>query len=160
MNEKNSKKRISKVIENVDGKTGEILDRKFETYYSNQEPEYVKLYLNHICKLFDLTNKADKTLFSLLRKLNYDNEIVLTGNMKATMANELKIKKNTLEHAIGELVTKNIFFKQGNNQYLVNPHILARGRWQDIQKIIMQVEYSISGFKINTQFDTQKELPL
>ena len=93
MTQKNTKKRISKVENTVDLNTGEIIENKVTTTYANNEPEYIKLYLQDISKILALSTKGEKTLLALVRKMNYDNEIVLTGKMKETMSDDLSIKK-------------------------------------------------------------------
>jgi len=161
MTQKNTKKRISKVENTVDLNTGEIIENKVTTTYANNEPEYIKLYLQDISKILALSTKGEKTLLALVRKMNYDNEIVLTGKMKETMSDDLSIKKNTLEHGIGELVNSGILAKIGNNHYLVNPNIMGRGRWADIQQIIMKVMYNKSGkLLLKSEFDYQTTLEI
>jgi hypothetical protein len=68
------------------------------------------------------------------------------------------IKKNTLEHSIVELVSKNVLIKQGNNYYIINPHLLSKGTWADISKIRLTISYDKTlGRTVKTEF--QKELP-
>jgi hypothetical protein len=154
-----NKKTVIKETTNVDQSTGEILDRNFVATKWNAEPDFVKLYIADLSLLFELSKTADKALFALIRKMNYDNEIVLTSYMKNEMAEMLKMKKNTLEHCIGELCLSGIFLKKGNNMYFVNPKLFGKGAWSEISKIRMTVEYSVHGKMVGTTVSRQPELP-
>jgi len=142
----------------VDKLTGEIISEKTTSQRFTSEPEFVKLYLNDVIKLFELSGTTKTVFLALIRKMNYDNEIVLAGAMKEELAASTKLKKNTFEHSIGDLVTKGVLFKKGNNYYIVNPTLVGKGSWEHVQKIIMTFTYDRNGRMIKTDYSTQKEL--
>jgi hypothetical protein len=66
----------SKVKTTVDSITGEIIEiETINDFKVDREPDFVKLYLGDIGKLFNLPNTS--LLMALLHQMNYDNEIVL-----------------------------------------------------------------------------------
>jgi hypothetical protein len=148
----------NKVETVVDKLTGEIVSEKVTSTKYTPEPEYVKLYLRDVVKLFDLSGTTKTVFIALLRKMNYDNEILLAGKMKEEMAESMKMKKNTFEHSMGELVVKGVLLKKGNNWYLVNPNLIGKGSWEHVQRIILTLTYDKSGRMIQTNFSTQMEL--
>ena len=119
------------------------------------------MYLHDIGRLCNLKKDTNKTLLALLRKMNYDNEIVLATSIKKELAEALKIKINTLEHAIGDLVRSGILHRLANNYYMVNPHLIAKGSWKDIQLLRMNITYSIEGrtIKTDTSFQVMAQFP-
>jgi hypothetical protein len=154
-------KTILKESFTTDLNTGEVVDSNSTAIRFSQEPEYVKLYLKDVAKIYDLGQSMGKQFLALLRKMNYDNQIVLSSLIKETLAIELGIKKNTLEHSLHVLIIKGILLKQASNQYLVNPHLIGKGTWKDIREIRMHITYGKDGRLVKTEFipeDTQKSI--
>ena len=143
--EKRYTKSVTKETIVTDKNTGEILEENIQTAQWKSEPEFVKLYLEDISKLIDLPKDAQKTILALLRKMNYDNQIVLAKQIKTELAATLNIKTNTFEHSLGTLVKKNVLLKKGNNVYLVNPFLFGKGSWKSIQEIRMTITYNQDG---------------
>ena len=155
MVEKKSKKITTRVTEIVDRKTGEILYDEGTTVSFEREPDYVKLYLNDISRLMNLTVSGHRTFFALLRKMNFDCEIILTTSVRKEMVEGLVMPNNTFKHSIMDLVDAGILFRKANNHYLVNPKLIARGSWADIRKIVLTISYSEDGRMIQTEFQGQ-----
>src|SRR5699024_1269627 len=77
----------------VDSNTGEKMHEKNITVgYSDREPDYIKLYLNTILEVNGLTNGLQKVVNVLLKRMSYDNLIVLNAYIKKQMAEELGYK--------------------------------------------------------------------
>lgn len=155
----NKIKNKQKLTEVVDVNTGEIMDSQMETVSYSQEPDFVKMYIDDLSYLHGLTSANNSVLHSLLSKMNYDNEIILVSKVKDEMANKIGLMKNTFEHGIGVLVKKGILIKKGNNYYIVNPFLFARGSWKDIRSIRMTIKYSKEGKDIKVILDSQQEIP-
>lgn len=156
---KKVRKTTLKNTEIIDEKTGELLQSKTTKISYEKEPDYVKLYLEDVNKILNLKGRANETLLALIRKMNYDNEVVLTPDMKKELAASLNVKLNTFEHNITILIQNNIFIKKGVNFYLVNPNIIAKGDWQTIKTIRMTVTYDKNGRMFQrTYFNNQESL--
>lgn len=155
------KKKTFKETTIIDKKTGEVLNSELKKITYTSEPYYVKLYIDDLTKILGLSGTANSTLLALIRKMNWDGEVVITKQMKKDVADRLKLKINTIEHAITDLVSENIFIKKGINYYLVNPNYFARGDWADIRSIRMTISYDENGRAIQkTIFDGQQVLDI
>jgi len=150
---------IGKITQNVDSDTGEILDTVVQTIAYEKEPDYVKLYLHDIVHLMELNHSEQKMFYALLRKMNFDCEVVLTSLMRKTIADDLKMPLSTFKTSISSLIGKGVMMRKSNNQFLMNPNLVARGSWRDIQKIIIKVTYSADGKMLETNFDNQPKIP-
>lgn len=146
------------VTEVINDNTGELIDSSSKIISYAQEPPFVKLYFEDMLMLKEISGPGTKTIHALLPKMNYDNEIVVTGQMKEQLAKKMQMAKNTFEHSMGELVKKGILLKKGNNWYMVNPNLYGRGSWKDIYKLRMTITYSKEGKLIQVQPDFQKEI--
>ncbi|MFB4321227.1 hypothetical protein RB298_02640, partial [Priestia sp. BR_2] len=85
------RKRISKEVkETVTNGDGEKLFQKhIEESYVSKEPDYVKIYLDNILQINNLSSGIQKTLNVLLKRMAYDNIVVLNAYIKKQMAEEL-----------------------------------------------------------------------
>lgn len=134
----------------IDSKTGEILevtDRK--EYKIPKEPDYIKLYIQDISFLMNLPN--NDVLFCLLKKMNYDGEVIIIKPIAEEIC-QLANLKNTeyFYKIIKKYCEKNILIKKDRGLYLMNPYYFGRGKWEDIQKIRLQIDYTPhEGRKIN-----------
>jgi hypothetical protein len=159
MKNKRSKTNTTLTSQTVNIETGEVIETTNKTISFEREPDFIKLYLDDMTRILDLNLSEQKTMFALLRKMNYDCEIILTTLIRKDLLNVLKMPLNTFKHSIANLVEKGIMLRKANNHYLVNPRLFARGSWNDIQKIRMSVIYSPKGKMVYTDFDYQGELP-
>ena len=67
-----------RVITTVDSTTGEQLSTSTLTSQKyEQEPDFVKMYLEDLVKLKDLPKSCDSLLNVLLRYMTYENKIIL-----------------------------------------------------------------------------------
>lgn len=156
--EKSSVKRTIKIENIIDKDTGELLNEKFTTISYDREPDYIKLYLYDISKLYNLTVTQNKVFFSLLRKMNYDCEIVLTKNIRKELIENLNIPDISFKIGLSDLINKSIIMRIGNNHFLANTNIIARGNWCDIKKITTTIIYDKNGKMVYSKFDTQTEM--
>lgn len=154
-----NKIRVVTKTENItDNNTGELLSSTSTSIGYEQEPDYVKLYLKDISMIHDLSGSNNAVMHALLGKMNYDGEVVLVSKMKEEICARISIAKTTFEHSIGTLVKKGVLIKKGNNFYLFNPYLFARGKWNSIKQIRMTINYSQSGREIKSEFEPQMEI--
>jgi len=158
---KRQQKNITTIETIVDRNSGEVISEAATVRSSSTEPDFVKMYLHDVGRLCNLKKDTNKTLLALLRKMNYDNEVVLASTIKKELAEALKIKINTLEHAIGDLVKSGILYRVANNHYEINPLLIAKGSWKDIQLLRMNITYSPEGriIKTDTSFQVMAQFP-
>ena len=140
----NSKREIC--IDNISGSI--ISDSSIVDISVKQEPDYYKVYIKDVSSLYGL-NSSEKDLISCLSsKMGYGNVIVLIKSIKELICSELGMSLNTLNKAISELVKCGLLVRQAKCVYLINPYFAAKGKWGEIDKLRLQIDYSSSGRKI------------
>ncbi len=146
----------------IDNSTGEIIesiDRK--EYKIPKEPDFIKLYIDDISFLMKLPN--NDVLFCLLKKMNYDGEVIIIKPIAEEIC-RLAGLKNTeyFYRIIKKYCEKNILIKKNRGLFLMNPYYFGRGKWEDIQKIRLQIDYTpgegrkINIVDMNNDFDNDK----
>jgi hypothetical protein len=113
------------------------------TYES--EPDYIKLYIKDVIKIIGLKGNSNKVLTALLPYVNYKNEIALIPAYRKDICTILKLKPNSLAHILTYLQNSGILIDKGINQWLLNPYFFGKGKWTDIQRLRLTIEYSASG---------------
>jgi len=166
--DKTKTKTVSQLTESsyIDNDTGELKRKEdVKMHRFESEPEYVKMYVDDILKLNDLPTSSNNVVRSILKRMNYDNQVVLVRAIKDQIADECKISNNTVEKRIIDLKKKNVLIpydKEKNRRssvYIVNPNYFAKGKWENIKKIRVQITYSeTEGRIIKTDYDKQTSL--
>lgn len=148
----------------IDFSTGEVKsETKTNVYKLPQEPEYIKLYLQDINKIFNLPKGCSPALYEILKKMNYDGEIVLNKYVKAECAKNSNLKPSSFDNCITDLVKKDILKRKATGTYLANPHLFGKGSWSDICKqrnFYLTVKYSKNGREIVPTEPVQEEFNL
>jgi len=140
------KRKILQTVEKdiVDFQTGEVTKQEKSTVYSvPTEPEFIKVYLKDILYLKDLNQSHSSALWAMLQYMNYRNEIVINKAVKTSIATELKTTVRTIENCITNFVKKKLFIRKDRGLYLANPHYFARGKWPEIEKLRLEIEYDL-----------------
>ena len=140
----NQKKKIKKEIkETITNEDGEKLHQKhIEEAYISKEPDFIKVYLDNILLINNLPSGIQKTLNVLLKRMAYDNVVVLNAYIKKEMAKELDFKTvQSLNNNINKLVKEGIMFRKGTGTYEMNPFLFGRGSWENIKKIRFEIVF-------------------
>lgn len=139
------KKKITKETTQkvIDKTTGELLTEKnTEEAYVSKEPDFIKLYLDNILMINNLPNGLQKSLNVLLKRMGYDNIVVLNAYIKKQMAAELEYKTvQSLNNNINKLVQEGIMTRKGTGTYEMNPFLFGRGTWDNIKKIRLELVF-------------------
>lgn len=157
VNERTQKahKEVTEVL--TDYQTGSIQQTvKITSKNVGVEPNFVKLYLQDCLYLSNLPKGLNSILYGLIKRMDYDNEIVVNSAVKRKIANEVGLAFATVNGAITDFVKADILIRKDIGIYTVNPYLFAKGEWKEISKIRMTVEYTIAGRKFNTVIE-QKE---
>ncbi len=150
---KHNMKRVTKVSTKIitDSESGEVLEtEQSTTSILPREPDFVKLYVKDIGRMFDLTKSDDKVLFCITKHMTFSNLVFLVMPVKKMIMAELNMPLNTLNDSIRNLSNSGIMQRQAHGVYLINPNLFAKGKWEDIVKIRMAIEYSATGKKITS----------
>jgi len=137
----------------VDNETGEVL--KAVTKTSNvsiveREPDYVKLYIKDLSDLANVPKFATPVLYEFVKRIGYDNQLILNAGIKRQIQDSLKKSNNptsmgSINNAITCFIQNNIFIRKDTGIYLANANYFGRGAWKDIQSIKLTIDYNSSG---------------
>jgi hypothetical protein len=128
-----------------DNQTGEVIEKKTNrTVNIPKEEDYVKIYIKHINYLNNLPNGLDSIIYALLKRINYQNQIVINSAIKRQIAEELNKKFNTINQSITKLVKYNILIRIDTGIYLLNPIFYGKGSWREILDLREKLEINVS----------------
>jgi hypothetical protein len=155
------KKKVSKEVqETVTNDDGEKLFQKhIQESYVSKEPDYVKVYLDNILLINNLPSGIQKTLNVLLKRMAYDNIVVLNAYIKKQMAQELGFSTvQSLNNNINKLVKEGIMNRKGTGTYEMNPFLFGRGSWENIKQIRFEVVFEEGKISQKADFDYKDEV--
>ena len=148
----------------VDRETGEVTQSTKETIVQfPSEPEYIKLYLDDINRIYDLPNNS--ILYEIMKRMDYDGLINISKYGKDTICEKLDIKPQTFANYLQKLKDKNIVLPVGRGTFMPNPNLFGKGSWKDIynrrktyESIRMSIIYKADGSKtIQTEFELEDQ---
>jgi len=116
-------------------------ETKTQALYVENEPAFVKIYLQDILSLKGLPKAHHDVLLCVLNEMNWENRVYLSGPLRRAMLAKLGIKTNTLSKVLEGFVTDSILIREATGVYLVNPHLFGKGAWKDIKAIRLTVTY-------------------
>lgn len=115
--------------------TGEvILEEENNVIKMPKEPPYVKMYIDDLAKILELTSGCRTLLYFLVKKMDYEGIITLTKSSKNRIAEHMNIKESAIRNQLTLLCNKGILNRIGTGEYEANPNLFARGDWIDIYK--------------------------
>lgn len=162
---------VERFLTDVDADTGEVRNivrhERHVTRSVEGEPHFIKVYLNDIARLNGIQAKAIQVLFELLSMMDYRNQISLSAGKKKEMCEKLDIWSrrsngatelgvNILDQQIHRLVKGGFLSRKDKGVYVANPDLFGRGRWGDIRKIRLSIEYTEDGRFLITDVKNKK----
>lgn len=158
-------KKISQYIESVElDENGQVKSlMKQRTFSVEQEPPFVKMYLDTIVQLSDISRSCSPILHAILEYMPFANkkqEFALTKRIKESIATDCKLSFKRVESALTELVKKEILFRTALSTYQVNPKYFGKGEWRDISKLRLEIDFTDKGKTIRGEVfkDEPKQL--
>ena len=74
--------------------------------------------------------------------------ITINSGVKRLMCRELCIKSpQTISNALSKLTKADILKRIETGVYALNPHLFGKGDWRDIEKLRLNVDYTLDGYK-------------
>ncbi len=142
-----------------------VMEEASRTYRVPQEPPYVKLYLDTIMYISDLQERHGKVFSAILRRMPFADSasqlISLTKGIKLEIAREIDRSESFVSHAIADLVKGRVLLHDDSSPrstcYRVNPHIVARGDWKDIERLRLHIDFSARGSTFWTEVRRKSE---
>lgn len=159
MGKKEYKKSVqSTVTQTLDKETGELVTLEVKnTCVAKSEPAYYKVYIQDINRIYGLNMSEQKIIQSLAANMSYNNMVVLLKPIKDIMMEQLNMPLNTLNKGIQKLAEKGLLIRQAKSVYLINPYYIAKGKWEDIESLRLQIDYSADGTRTISVTPTKKE---
>jgi len=143
-------RKINQVIETTQvDENGQVVNYEQNTsYYIEQEPPYVKMYLDTILYLKDLKKTYNPVLMAILKRLPWANQnqsIAINAGIKRQIAKEVGCSVGNVSNAITDFVKGEVLFRVDTGVYNINPHLFGRGDWNDIAKLRLEVVFDTNG---------------
>lgn len=115
--------------------TGEIKTEEITNVVKiPKEPPYVKMYIDDLAKILELTSGCRSLLYFLIKKMDYEGIITLTKSSRDRLAEQIGVKETAVRNQITQLCQKGILRRIGTGEFEANPNLFARGDWSDIHK--------------------------
>lgn len=124
-----------------------------ESGISNEakEPQFVKLYIKHICDINNIPAGSKSVLNAMVRRMHYDSCIAVRPKILESIAKECgmtgKTRIQQVRNNISSLVKTKLLEKVDTGTYAINPFYFARGEWRDIAKLRYE---GVHGIKFTT----------
>ncbi|WGO82177.1 replication/maintenance protein RepL [Arsenophonus apicola] len=116
-----------------------------------KEPAYVKMYIDDLSKIVGISAGSQNVLYELVTKIDYDGIVTITKGTRERIAIRTGLKETTVRNKISDLVSSGIIKKSGYCEYEMNPHLFAKGDWNDIYKrrcgFKLEINYSKDGYR-------------
>ena len=129
---------------NIDGTTSEeVTSRERNLALVDNEPEFIKIYIETICFVKAIPTAHTAILLALLERMSYADErypmtIIVNGFVKDSIARETGKSVKTVERAITDFLKHNMLFRIGGERsgaYQANAEMFGKGKWKDLSKL-------------------------
>lgn len=144
-----AQKKVSKTEEShLISDDGEVVKSlKTTTYAVEAEPAYIKLYIQDIGVLNNITGKSNEVLLEFIRHMGYNNVIPAYKPIKQMIATKLNISLHTVDKAVKMLKKNGLFIPFARGMYIADPNLFAKGKWSDIKNLRLVINYEADGTK-------------
>lgn len=160
MSRANTKGKILKeTTTTVVNNEGEVIEQTNTTEINiPREPNFVKVYIEGISRLFELSGGENKFLIELLKYVTYENEITLNAGVKKKISEKTGFKLQTIDNNISTLKKMKIIRPtRYRGIYMINPEIFGKGDWKDIYKYRAQFQKLCVSFEITSDMKDIKD---
>lgn len=145
-----AKQKLTEIESIVDSDGVVHQQRRNLTVAWEQEPPYVKMYLDTVLYMKDLPKGHNSILLSLLKHMSYadSNEpqiIYVNSSMKKRIAQTLDVSVSRINNVISDLTAGEIFHRVDRGMYRVNPNLFGKGDWQDIAELRLHITFNADG---------------
>ena len=131
--------------------TGEVSITRTETTTTHtertKEPDFVKLYLDHLALFNGTSLNINPILAELLKRATYADDpngaqqIVINKAVKKQIASKLQLAEGSINNAITEFVKNDYLRRIDRGLYIANPNYFGKGDWGNIKKLRANYDY-------------------
>ena len=126
----------------VTNENGEVLGERTRhvtrTVSFEQEPDYVKLYIQTISVFTQIKESAGKVFYELVKLMayaDYEQLVFLNPVLRKRIQDNLRISQSTFDKSLKQLRENDLIKRVANNTYAINPKYVGKGQWGDIRKL-------------------------
>ena len=150
MKKKNTERRdvFVEMKQTIDKETGEILsEQKTTVGRATKEPNYIKVYYETMLAFNQINNLPVSFTLSLSKFLEWTNDgkpmvVTLNKRVKDIMQVDCGVKLAQINRYITTSIKSGLLFKtEYRGVYEVNPFMIARGKWESIQKLQCKFDF-------------------
>ena len=122
---------------------GEIIETEKEQIINIQKTDdFIMTFTKDLGYLKNLSKGEIVVFFGLLQIVNNNNEIILNSGFKKRISENFDIKLESINVLLSQLVKKNMIIKtEEMGVYLLNVFLFGKGKWTDIKKMRMLIEW-------------------
>lgn len=123
--------------------TGEVIETEKEQIINFQKTDdFIMTFTKDLGYLKNLSKGEIVLFFGLLQIVNNNNEIILNAGIKKRMSENFDIKIESINVLLSQLVKKQMILKTDEmGVYLLNVFLFGKGKWTDIKKMRMLIEW-------------------
>ncbi len=123
--------------------TGEVIETEKEQIINFQKTDdFIMTFTKDLGYLKNLSKGEIVLFFGLLQIVNNNNEIILNAGIKKRMSENFDIKIESINVLLSQLVKKQMILKTNEmGVYLLNVFLFGKGKWTDIKKMRMLIEW-------------------
>lgn len=132
-----------------------------ERLIPREEPDFIKLYLDHV--LIQAKSRIDlsPTLMEILKMANYADDqrggmyVILNKYAKELIGNSVGVSTQMIDKNIKQFVSSSVLIRIARGTYLLNPYYFGKGHWTDIKKIRATIDFNTGEFTPQLRFEVR-----
>lgn len=148
----------NRIVNHETGEVTQTVDNKVVRL--SKEPDFIKVYLQDINKIFELPKGCTPALYEILKQMNYAGQIILNKYIKEICAKNAGMNLNSFNNCITDLTKKDIIKRVAQGVYVANPYLFGKGSWNEIaenRELYLTIKYTKEGKSI-VQSNVQEEM--
>jgi hypothetical protein len=150
-------------VSEVNGEEIEKVTEETKTIALSAEPPFVKLYLDTVLSIKNLSKSLSPILIGFLKFMSYASSsegdggqvIYTNAAMKREIAAKAGVSMKRIDQALSDFVKGGVFRRIDLGTYQVNANLFGRGEWKDIKNIRTKIDWRENS--IESVFDRSEE---
>lgn len=140
----------------IDHDSGQVKESKTDQLKKiPATPDFVMAFTRDMGYLRDLTGGASKLLFGLMQVVDRNNEITLNKARKKRISEATGISLSSIDSTLNQLKKKDVILQVERGIYQLNPYLFGKGKWKNINKMRMSIEYNFSTLEKKVEYETE-----
>lgn len=116
-----------------------------ETGEIQREPNFVKVYINDLCKIKGVTGLQMNMFHFMMKSMNNYNEVSYGKSAKERFCIEHKTSVSSFDNNIRALINKGLIERVSRGEFRINKKYAVKVDWDNVQSIQWITTYSKDG---------------